>query len=117
MVQGAEKGHKILAASERADILQHVQEVLDDVFAMYEVDALEALVRQVAGVAGLPKGHQQGRRPQHLLQRRRHLRTDVEINILLHTSMDKTPSSAPPLMYESEDKESALTLTPSLLGT
>ncbi len=45
-------------ASEGAEVLKHVQQVLDDVLAVHQVDALQALVCQVARIAGLPKGHQ-----------------------------------------------------------
>lgn len=50
-------------------VFQHAEQVLDDIFAADEVDALQALVGQVTRVAGLPKRHQQRRRSQHLLQR------------------------------------------------
>lgn len=60
---------------------QHVKQVLDDVLAADEVDALQALIGQVACVAGLPKGHQQCRRTQHLFQSRCHLHTvDEPVN-------------------------------------
>ena len=62
-----------LAGSERANVLHHVQQVLDYILAMNEVDALQALICQMACIAGLPKGHKQRWRPKHLLQSRCHL--------------------------------------------
>lgn len=60
----------------RGGLLQHAEQVFDDILAADEVDALQALIRQVACVAGLPKGDQQRWRAEKLLQRRRHLLTE-----------------------------------------
>ena len=60
----------------RGGLLQHAEQFFDDILAADEVDALQALIRQVACVAGLPKGDQQRWRAEKLLQRRRHLLTE-----------------------------------------
>ena len=55
----------------RAGARQLLQQVLDDVLAGQQVGAAQTLVGQVAPVAGLAEGHQQRRRADQLLQRRR----------------------------------------------
>lgn len=45
-----------------------IEQVLDDIFALDQIDALQALICQMAVVTGLAKGDQQGWGCQHLLQ-------------------------------------------------
>lgn len=86
--------HSLLCATTRMQTLLYscnlIEQVLDDILALDQIDALQALICQMAVVTGLAKGNQQGWCCQHLLQSRCHLHPSMVTSPYVHSTSCQT---------------------------